>query len=374
MSSLNQEWFPAKVPPKPSGYYAHIIMLRVTESYPLFQTDGELNTARVNAGVQDQNLITRLTIFKRKQTTPERLVGRELLRHYGFISPDVVDTSDKAEGEGQADGSAEAATEDDKPQRGKTKKIYDANNLPLDEYNVQFCPWTPDAICYGYAIGDTGSERSKVLSDTGYSITPYTDSHEAFTLNAPYESGTMSRRGVVTSRINEQDHVIPQVIFPSVLTVRDLPLPLFRYVLNNVIRTKRYGAQTTRTGRMENRLLGIVFCDGEIFSNLRFTQSIYDALMGKNAFNPPDPVNPDVASNVATGLIPGLIAQDGVVVKQQILGDDVKSFVQDLMKDATSETGAKMLLETAFAASKQYHDDWLVKVKKSGTRKGKGKK
>ena len=50
MSTFNADWFPTQVPPKPSGHYAHIIMLRVTESYPLFQTDGELNTARVSAG------------------------------------------------------------------------------------------------------------------------------------------------------------------------------------------------------------------------------------------------------------------------------------------------------------------------------------
>ena len=97
MTTLNENWFPKQVPPKPSGHYAHIIMLRVTESYPLFQTDGELNTARVNAGVTNSDVITRLTMFKRKQTTPERLVGRELLRRYGFISAESVDASDKRE-------------------------------------------------------------------------------------------------------------------------------------------------------------------------------------------------------------------------------------------------------------------------------------
>ena len=51
MSALNPRGFPVEVPAKPSGYYAHLVMLRVTESYPLFQTDGELNTARVAAGV-----------------------------------------------------------------------------------------------------------------------------------------------------------------------------------------------------------------------------------------------------------------------------------------------------------------------------------
>lgn len=338
MSSLNQQWFPSQVPPKPAGHYAHLIMLRVTESYPLFQTDGELNTARVNAGVANQNTITRLTIFKRKQTTPERLVGRELLRRYGLISTDSAEGGDKV--------------------------TVDARGLPIDEYNVRFCQWTPDAVAYGYAIGDTGSERSKVLSDTGYSLTPYDDSHEAFTLNAPYESGTMSQRGEVTSRINEQDHVVPQVIFPTVITMRDLTWPLFRYVLNNVLRTRRYGAQTTRTGRMENRLLAIVLCDGEIFSNLRFTQRLYDALDAAGEIHLPDPINPNAAASAAVQLIPQLLVEDGVAINQLLSGENLARMLQELMAETTTETGAKALLDAAFASSKQYHDSWLVKATK----------
>jgi len=338
MNNLNRQWFPATVPAKPSGYYAHIIMLRVTESYPLFQTDGELNTARVAAGLADKTPITRLTIFKRKQTTPERLVGRELLRHYGLISPEPVFDS-------------------------KDKKTEDADGLLLDEYNVKFCQWTPDAIVYGYAIGDTGSERSKVLSDTGFSITPYDDSHEAFTLNAPYESGTMSQRGEVTSRINEQDHVIPQVIFPTILTTRDLTYPLFRYVLNNVMRTKRYGAQTTRTGRVDNQVLAIVLCDGEITSNLAFTQHIYDALAAKNAINPPDPIDPTLAASVVQEIIPGIVEEEGVAVNQLLMGDNLLGELRALAAETANEAGMKALLEAAFASSKEYHNTWLVKTK-----------
>src|SRR5438093_13073883 len=86
MPTLDVQWFPKEVLPKPSGHYTHIISLRVTDSYALFQTDGELNTARVRAGEQADGPITRIEMFKRKQTTPERLTGRELLRHYGFLS------------------------------------------------------------------------------------------------------------------------------------------------------------------------------------------------------------------------------------------------------------------------------------------------
>lgn len=209
--TLNTDWFPKAVPGKPSGHYAHIVVLRETTSYAIFQTDGELNTARISSGLAHPEPMTRLTIFKRKQTTPERLTGRELLRRYEFLSSEPYDE--------------------------KKKSTVDANGRLICDYNVQFCNQCPDCITYGFAIGDSGSEKSKVITDTAYSLTDYAASHETFTLNAPYESGTMSREGQVTSRINEADHVKPQVLFPTVITVRDATAALFEYVVNNVIRT-----------------------------------------------------------------------------------------------------------------------------------------
>lgn len=327
MSTLKSDWFVKQVPGKPSGHYAHIITVRVTDSYPLFQTDGELNTARVSAGLTVADPMTRITIFKRKQSTPERLVGRELLRHYGFISADASD--------GKADTGADG--------------------LPICDYNVKFCTQCPDCIAYGFAIGDSGSEKSKVVTDTAYSLTSYEHSHEAFTLNAPYEDGTMTRYGEVTSRFNEQDHVTPQVIFPSVVTTRDLTESLFLYVVNNVMRTKRYGAQTTRTGRMQNHIVAIVLADGEIFSNLLFTQALYDAL--KEKITPPDPVNPQDVIAAARSLVPDLLKKDGVKVEQTLMDGDLQAFL-----NAVSAMDAKTLLQKAYDDSRAYHQAWVAKT------------
>jgi len=331
MSTLKSDWFNKQVPGKPMGRYAHIITIRSTDSYPLFQTDGELNTARITAGVTTKNLMTRITIFKRKQSTPERLVGRELLRRYNFIS-------------------GEEANE---------KKDVGADNLPICDYNVKFCTQCPDCISYGFAIGDSGSEKSKVITDTAYSLTSYEHSHEAFTLNAPYEDGTMSRHGVPTSRINEQDHVTPQVIFPSVVTTRDLTESLFLYVLDNVQRAKRYGAQTTRTGRMQNHIVAIVLTDGEIFSNLIFAQKLYDVLSEKEKINLPDPIDPQDAIAAAQEIIPLLIKNDGVTVDQLLMGDELQTFL-----DEVGAMDIKTLLEKAFADSKAYHQAWIAKSSK----------
>lgn len=334
---LNAKWFPTEVPAKPSGHYAHIIALRVTDSYAVFQTDGELNTARVRAGLQDAELMTRLTIFKRKQTTPERLAGRELLRRYGLLS--------------------------DEPSDGKGET--DAKGRPICDYNVAFCKQCPDCITYGFAIGDAGSEKSKVITDTGYSLTTYDSSHEAFTLNAPYEGGTMSRQGEVTSRINEADHVRPQVIFPAVITARDVTAALFDYVLNNVLRTRRYGAQTTRTGTVSNHIVAIALTDGEICSNLKLTQALYDALKAKNAINPPDPIDPEVACATAQALVPELLKADGVAVDQLLIGAELDTMLKAMQTKLDDAAAARQLLEAAFGDSRKYAQTYIAKKPKA---------
>ena len=336
--TLNESWFPTNVPGKPGGRYAHLIVLRETTSYAVFQTDGELNTARVNAGRGEGDVMTRLTIFKRKQTTPERLTGRQLLRRHGFLSDQIYDD--------------------------KAKREADAAGRPICDYNVHFCKQCPDCITYGFAIGDSGSEKSKVITDTAYSLTDYASSHETFTLNAPFEGGTMSREGVVTSRINEADHVKPQVLFPTVITLRDVTAPLFRYALNNVLRTKHYGAQTTRTGSVANHVLAIALTDGEIVSNLRLCQAIYDEL--KSKLSPPDPVDPAVARAAAERVVPDLLRADNVVVDQLLMGAALVSYLADFSEQTGSEATVRALLEAAFADSRRYYENFVRKEARPG--------
>src|SRR5579859_7619225 len=85
-----QDVFLPSIPLVPRGKYVHFVVLRETSSFPLFQTDQELNFARVTAGRSEADksgaTISRVVIFKRKQTTPERLTGRELLRRYGLTT------------------------------------------------------------------------------------------------------------------------------------------------------------------------------------------------------------------------------------------------------------------------------------------------
>jgi len=327
LNSLDSKFFHDEIPAKPMGKYAHFITVRVTESYPLFQTDGELNKARVSAGIEEKTQISRLAMFKRKQSTPERLTGRELLRNY---------------------------------------KIGDWEKC---DYNVDFSKTTPDCILYGFAIGDSGSEKSKVVVDTAYSITPFDDSHLNFTLNAPFESGTMSREGIVTSRINSQDHILPQVFFPSIVTLKDPTETGFLYVFNNILRTRHYGAQTTRTGRVRNELIGVIFADGEIVSNLRWTQKIYDLMSAAGKINPPDPLNENDVLTHANQAISELM--DGECISHRdFLGESFNSLLAEVKSISSDETKLQAMLAQANTESTAYAQKYVLKSSDKG-KKGK---
>ncbi|MGH8000422.1 MAG: type I-D CRISPR-associated protein Cas7/Csc2 [Brasilonema sp.] len=326
LKTVDAKFFHSEIPAKPMGKYAHFITIRVTESYPLFQTDGELNKAKVRAGIENKEPISRLAMFKRKQSTPERLTGRELLRKY---------------------------------------EIGDAKNC---DYNVDFSKTTPDCILYGFAIGDSGSEKSKVVVDTAYSITPFEDSHLNFTLNAPFENGTMSRQGEVTSRINSQDHILPQTFFPSIVTLKDPTQAGFLYVFNNLLRTRRYGAQTTRTGRVRNELIGVIFADGEIVSNLRWTQKIYDLMQGKGEINPPDPLDEDEVLKAATEAMITLMKNE-CITHTNFIGESFTSLLNEVKSITSHETQLQTMLTQANAESSAYAQTWVLKPAKKESKK-----
>ena len=338
LKTVDSNFFHAEIPYKPMGKYAHFITIRVTESYPLFQTDGELNKARIRAGITDPTSISRLTMFKRKQSTPERLVGRELLRNYGLITAEEC------------------------------------------EYNVAFAMNNPDCIIYGFAIGDSGSEKSKVVVDTAFSISSFDESHETFTLNAPYENGTMAAKGEkksdskldgeigsVTARINQQDHIKPQVFFPSIVTLKDPTEANFLYVFNNVLRTRHYGAQTTRTGRVRNEIVGVIFADGEIVSNLRWTQAIYDQLKAENKLSLRDPLNEDDVIDAATTTIKNLMAKE-FIVHTDFIGDRFTPLLDEVKALTKTESGIKRILQQADAEAKAYAKKH-IKTKKTANTK-----
>jgi len=324
--------FQTAFPRLASGNYVHFLVVRHSQSFPIFQTDGVLNTARTQAGLDASNekskqSISRLVMFKRKQVTPERLTGRELLRSLNLTS----------------------ATEG-------------ADNFC--EYNGEkSCKKCPDCILYGFAIGDSGSERSKVYSDSAFSLSPYELSHRSFTFNAPFEGGTMSEKGEMRSSINEQDHILPEVSFPTVETLRDPTLEGFIYVLGNLLRTRRYGAQESRTGTMTNHIVGIALCDGEIFSNLHFTQALYDALDGDTA----RPISN--LSAEATKVAENLLNQEPVRKRRVILGQQLDELLAEVNSLYQDEERLRHTLTTLYEQTKTYSEMYGAAAKQETRRK-----
>lgn len=313
--------FHSAFPRLASSKYVHFLMLRHSQSFPVFQTDGVLNTARTQTGLnakdeQSRQLINRLVMFKRKQVTPERLAGRQLLRSQGLIG--VV------EGE----------------------ENYCAYN------GEKTCKQCPDCILYGFAIGAGGDERSKVYSDSAFSLSAYETSHKTMTFNAPAETGTMSERVrdrvVIRSSINEQDHVLPEIVFPSIETLRDSTFEGFIYVLGNLLRTRRYGGQESRTGVMANYIFGIVICDGEIFSNLHLTQALHDALRGN--LNLPIHNLRDVAVTVAQAQL----KQEPVLQRKAIFGEPLEALLNEVSQIYQDETRVRTVLTTLYQQTQTY--------------------
>ena len=315
--------FQRDIPKIPMGKYAHIIILRETNSFALFQTDGELNISRVSLGRKEQTPTTRIVLFKRKQSTPERLTGRELLRRYDLVTECKYNTD-------------------------------------------KFCKRCPDCIYYGFAIGDQGSERSKVLVDSAFSITGYDMSHQQFTFNGPSENGTMSEDGKMKTALGEQDYVLPQVYFPSVVTIKDPTEAEFIYVLNNILRTKRYGAQNTRTGTVENVITGIVFADGEIFSNLQLTQAIYDTLPQEQRVK--TPLQRDAVQEAMESIVPQLLHEDGVVF-QLFDRERLQALLQETLQITSDETRLKTVLTQANAETLRYAQTHGVDAKEAKAKK-----
>lgn len=323
--------FHAAFPRLASGKYVHFLMVRHSQSFPVFQTDGVLNTARTQAGLNTKNneSVSRLVMFKRKQVTPERLAGRELLRSLELTSSDQA-IKDK-----------------------------------FCEYNGEnSCKKCPDCIIYGFAIGDSGSERSKVYSDSAFSLTPYETSHRSFTFNAPFEGGTMSEKGEMRSAINELDHVLPEVSFPTVETLRDPTLEGFIYVLGNLLRTRRYGAQESRTGTMANHMVGIAVCDGEVFSNLHFTQAVYDALKDKGDISAPIA---DIRREAAT-VAEQLLNQEPVRKQQMIFGQQLDELLEEVAGIYQDEAKLQPTLAALYQQTQTYAETYGASA---GKRKGK---
>jgi CRISPR-associated protein Csc2 len=264
--------FVPTIPRTPTARYASVILLRETKSYAIFTTEGgeQQDVEQVPAGLVHAEPTSRLVMFKRKQVAPERRTGKALLRQYG-IFPYAVLYKDK-QAETVAYG-AEAIAQAEAKSKGKEWSL----TGPYDDcyLTAGLCSHCPDCLTYGYAaIEGEGARKSRVMTDTSFTVRPYELIQKQVKFNvideATHTSGT----------ITEYDYATPGVFLPAVETTVDLTAGEFVYVLGNILRTTRYGKESTRQGYVRNHVLAIALSDVELFSNLEFSQAFYDAFVG----------------------------------------------------------------------------------------------
>ncbi|MGB9929172.1 MAG: type I-D CRISPR-associated protein Cas7/Csc2 [Methanosarcina sp.] len=214
---------------EPSAHYVHILLLRELQSSAIFTTNGEdADIATVGISTQDGIVdYSPVMMFKRKQTGSDRRKGKELQRNF----LDIKDTMD------------------------------------VNRMNQE----SPESMLYGSAAGDNAvSVTSRVMYDTAYSIRDSSVIIEEKFQNAPGDNFVKGP----TSAIREPDFIIPGTLFPCVITLRDATFEELLFVLGITKMNKRYGAVTSRIGRMQNHILGIYYGIEEGTANLTLSQEV----------------------------------------------------------------------------------------------------
>ena len=176
----------------------------------------------VQAGVTNDNIIQRLVMTKRKQIAPERRYGREHLRAHELLYTNIKDGS-----------------------------LCSLNtNAP--------CEMCVDCFLYGFAAGGGGAQKSRIWTEDAFSILPASDVVGDRTINAIYENGTMRLKKdedtKTSTALNTSEYIKPGVHFLDVVTLKDVTPDELRYIIGNILFTSRYGAVSSRVGRMDNQI------------------------------------------------------------------------------------------------------------------------
>lgn len=300
----------------PQSRYLTLIVLRKAESEMIFRTEGSgegLSRDSVHAGLKTRDIISRVTISKRKQTAVERRTGRELLRQHNLL---------------YYSGGKREGSDDDICALNRNKP----------------CGICADCMIYGYAVGGGGAQKSRVITDDAFSILPYQTVTAKRTFNALYDNNTMRDpvTGKASSSIQEDEYVKPETLFIDMQTLKDLTADEIRYVVANVLRSRRYGAISSRLGKMRNTLVGAIFSDCEIFSNLELTQLVYDQLSADNRQFPLE------EKKVESVIAEAVAALTGEVIGSvhQLTQSEITEFIGEIQNTYATPDEVKTLLNS----------------------------
>ena len=278
----------------PKGRTIGLVVLRTTLSETIFRTEGTgepICREFVQAGETDTNIIQRLVMTKRKQVAPERRKGREFLRAESLLYP-------------SKDGTFCSLN----------------TNAP--------CEMCVDCFLYGFAAGGGGAQKSRIWTEDAFSLLSASDLIGDRTINAIYETGTMrDEKGNASTALNTSEYIKPSVHFLDVVTLKDVTADEMRYIVGNILLTSRYGAVSSRVGRMENQILGIFGGIAELPSSLELVQSVHDAFTssGKALEHP---FEAQAIADVTKQVISGWTNKRGVSVK--LSDTEVSELIADI--------------------------------------------
>ncbi|MBF2084335.1 type I-D CRISPR-associated protein Cas7/Csc2 [Thermoleptolyngbya sp. C42_A2020_037] len=314
----------------PKGRTIGAVVLRTTQSETIFRTEGTgepMCSEYVQAGVADTATIPRLVMTKRKQIAPERRKGREFLRMHELLYPDP-----------------------------KGNSICSLNtNAP--------CEMCIDCFLYGFAAGGEGAQKSRVWTEDAFSVLPSTELIGDRTINAIFETGTMrDEEGKASTALNTSEYIKPGVHFLDIVTFKDVTADELRYALGNILLTSRYGAVSSRVGRMENQILGIFGGIAELPSSLELVQATYDRLPTDQREHP---LNTNALVAAAQEVISTWTNKRGISV--QLSATELDELIADVDRHLSPDDQANFLkrLNEAYEP--------MRKIQAASKKKGKGK-
>lgn len=225
----------------PGNRFVNILVLRELQSNAVFTTNGQdadVVTLTVNNGDESMNYSPAI-MFMRKQTGSDRRFGKAMLRTLLGVECTMQ-----------------------------------VNKM---------CQKCLECVLYGSAasedVKETKSVTSRVMYDTAFTIRDSSVIIEEKFQNAPGDDYAKES----TTAIREPDFFNPGVMFPCVITLRDATFAELLFILSITLKNKRYGAVTTRIGRVKNHILGIYAGSEEGPSNLELTTGVIRKLAEEKA-------------------------------------------------------------------------------------------
>jgi len=296
----------------PNSRYISVFILRTTQSEAIFRTEGSGEGCNKEIVMNNQGkAIFRAIISKRKQIAVERREGRQQLRKFELLFSNKNDV------------------------------ITDDTVCSMNRNNP--CEKCVDCMLYGYAVGAGGAQKSRVISDDAYSLLPFDLISDKKTFNALYETNTMRDpvTGKASSSIGEDEYIIPGTHFLDIEVLKDVTETEFMYVLGNIIRSKRYGAISSRIGSVKNTILGICGSDTELISTLEWINETESLL-------PPEanehPQNEQTVTQCATQSLQKLIQTNICGTYALLSKDQIDSLIKQVKDVYASPDTIKMQL------------------------------